>query len=418
MAEDGEDGGRSDLAAGGGLGPSLRVREIVAGLEDLIPREMAEDGDNVGLLVGDPEARPGWISVALDASHALVGGKLGAGPGLLVVHHPLPYRPVSRFLTGDPTSDLLAELIRRDISLYAAHTNADLAPGGLSHALALDLGLDPSTLRPLFPASEAANGAGRGPGRAGSAGFYKLVVFVPATHTAGVRAALAGAGAGWIGNYSDTAFAVQGHGYFRPREGANPFVGLIGEVEEAVEDRLETIVPAHCLTAVIRRLLAAHPYEEVAYDVYPLVNHPPVSRPELLTGLGRVGGLSSGETDLSNYRLAVERGLGLKPGGARALGRWDERRAVRIVAVCPGAGGRYVGVAAAVGADVYVTGDLTYHQVVEASERGLALIDAGHYPTERAFTRLVAGALSKDLAAQGIWLPISEVPAPDGWFLS
>jgi putative NIF3 family GTP cyclohydrolase 1 type 2 len=180
-------------------------------------------------------------------------------------------------------------------------------------------------------------------------------------------------------------------------------------------------------------MLAAHPYEEAAYDVYPLASHPAVTRPELLTGLGRVGRLAAGEVELADYKMMVERALGLPPGGARLLGRGPAaargveafvpsgtrgaRRVVRRVAVCPGAGGGYVRQAAAAGADVYVTGDLTYHSAVEACQLGLALIDAGHHGTEKVFTRTMAALLGKGLASEGISLDVSEVPLPSGWLL-
>jgi len=415
---------------------SPKVRDIVAVLDEIAPPALAESWDNVGLLVGDPEAEPAWVAVALDAACALAGDMPGpeVGPGLLVAHHPVPFRPLGRLLAGDPVADLVATLLRRGISLYAAHTNFDSAPGGLSHVLAADLGLDPGDLRSLAPAAQASREAGGDPaGGAGASGFYKLVVFVPATHTAAVRAALAEAGAGWIGDYSDTAFAAPGHGYFRPLEGSRPFIGAAGQVEEVVEDRLETIVPVYRLRAVVRRMLEAHPYEEAAYDVYPLASHPAVTRPELLTGLGRVGRLVAGEVELADYKLMVERALGLPPGAARLLGHGPAaargaeafgssgargaRRVARRVAVCPGAGGGYVRRAAAAGADVYVTGDLTYHHAVEACQLGLALIDAGHHGTEKVFTRTMAALLGQGLASEGISLDVSEVPLPSGWLL-
>lgn len=414
-------------------GGAPRIRDLCRLVDEIAPPGLAEPWDNVGLLVGEPETRPKWVAVALDAAHALAvappppgaerAGRLLEGPGLLVTHHPVPLRPLARLTAGDPTAAQVAELIRRGISLYAAHTSFDSAPEGLSHVLAVDLGLEPASLRLLAPAAGQA--------------FYKLVVFVPASHTAAVRAALAEAGAGWIGNYSDASFAARGRGLFRPREGADPFVGTVGEVEEVEEDRLETIVPAYALGAALDRMLAAHPYEEPAYDVYPLRNHPPVTRPELMTGIGRVGELHQ-ETDLGRFRAEAERRLGLEAGTARLLGpaadgapavaevtpapaRAGESGGaprpapVRRVAVCPGAGGAYLKEAAAAGADVYVTGDLDYHQTLEACRLGLLVLDCGHLGTEKAFVPVVAGRLRKNFASQGIPLEVIEVPVPSGW---
>lgn len=393
-----------------------RVRDLGAILDQIAPPSLAESWDNGGLLLGDPESEPAWVAVALEAAFALAPDALPPGPGLLAVHHPLPFRPLGRLVAGDPEGDLILELARRGISLYAAHTSYDAAPGGLSHRLALALGLEPATLRPLAAA----------PGEA----CYKLVVFVPATHTVRIRSALAEAGAGWIGNYSDTAFAAPGRGYFRPREGSDPFFGQAGRIEEVAEDRLETIVPGHLLGRVLDSLRRAHPYEEPAFDVYPLAGHPPVTRADLVAGTGRVGTLAAGPMDLEAFRLSVERNLDLPAGRARLLGpdpeEWVGRRRpgdpgtsgsrqVTRVACCPGAGGSYIRLAAAAGADVYVTGDLGHHRAVEASRLGLPLIDAGHLGTEKLFVKSVSETLAKALAREGISFRVVEVRTPSGW---
>ncbi|MCL6581540.1 MAG: Nif3-like dinuclear metal center hexameric protein, partial [Firmicutes bacterium] len=395
---------RAPPPPGGGGAPVARLLDAIA------PPALAELDDNVGLLVGDPRRTPAWVAVALDAAHALAPGSplAGRSGGLLVTHHPLPRRPLGRLLEDDPEGGLLAQLLRSGTALYAAHTSFDSAPLGLSHELAVALGLEPSSLRPLVP-----------PGGSG-AGFVKLVVYVPRTHSDAVRRALGEAGAGWIGNYSDTAFACPGRGYFRPREGASPFIGTAGQVEEALEDRLETVVPAYRMAEVVARMLEAHPYEEPAYDVYRLESHPTVTRPELMVGLGRVGELPGDPPPgLGAFVCRVEDALGLERGAARVLGEPDgpARRAVRRVAVCPGAGGRYLGAAAAAGAEVYVTGDLTYHQAVEAARLGLVLVDAGHLGTERLFVKTVAERLRAEFRAQGIRLEVIEVQPPSGWRL-
>jgi len=393
-----------------GPGVTATVGRVARLLDAIAPPALAEPDDNVGLLVGDPRQEPAWVAVALDATHALAPGSpfTGRPGGLLVTHHPLPRRPLGRLLEDDPEVGLLAQLIRSGTALYAAHTSFDSAPLGLSHELAVALGLEPSSLRPLVPPG------GRG------AGFVKLVVYVPRTHSEAVRRALGEAGAGWIGNYSDTAFTCPGYGYFRPREGSSPFIGTAGQVEEVPEDRLETVVPAYRVAEVVARMLEAHPYEEPAYDVYRLESHPTVTRPELVVGLGRVGELPGDPVPgVGAFVRRVEDALGLDRGAARVLGDLDGagRRAVRRVAVCPGAGGRYLGAAAAAGAGVYVTGDVTYHQAVEAARLGVVLVDAGHLGTERLFVKVVAERLRAELRAQGIRLEVIEVKPPSGWRL-
>jgi len=402
----------------GGGGPT--VAELAAVLDRIAPPALAEPWDNVGVLVGDPESRPRWVAVTLDPAFALIpavgralgraadpsttglvpnpgGGPLPEGHGLLVAHHPVPWRPLSRVLATDPAGQVVSECLRRGISLYAAHTSFDSAPGGLSHVLASLVGMASEGRMPIVP-------RGR---------HLKLVVFVPPDQSAAVRQALAGAGAGWIGNYSDTAFASPGRGYFLPREGADPFTGSPGVLEETAEERVETIVPAHLLDEAVRRMLEVHPYDEVAYDVYPLESHPSVTRPELLAGIGRIGDLPGDGLPLDEFTRHVERALGLAPGEARLLGGPATRTGlVGRVAVCPGAGGAHVRAVAAAGAHVYVTGDVGYHDAVGAAGLRLAVIDAGHLATERPFVGVMATLLRKEFRAQGIPLDIIEVPTP------
>ncbi len=398
----------------------MKVREIAGIIAGIAPPDLAEAWDNAGLLVGDPEAEPGWVAVALDAAFALSaaggsgtgalgdGSLPGPGPGLLVTHHPVPFRPLKRVLATDPAGGIVLALARRGVALYAAHTSYDAAPGGLSHQLAQAVGLAPEGLRPLVDLAPAAGADG--------ATFFKLVVFVPAPHLEAVRAALVAAGAGFIGNYSETAFAAPGRGYFRPLSGADPYVGTVGRLEEEVaEVRLETIVPRHRLKDAIREVIAAHPYEEPVYDVYPLAGHPAVTRPELMAGLGRVGDLAGGPVSLGRFRVSVEKALDLPAGSARVLGGVDKGPLVHRVAVCPGAGGDYAALAAAAGAGVLVTGDVTYHQVVDAARLEVVLIDAGHLGTEKAFVPAMASALTKSFETQGISLRVSEVPTPSSW---
>ena len=383
------------------IGAVPRVGELASLLDRLAPPGLALAGDNCGLLLGDPGAGVAWVAVALDAAHA--GGlpaPSSGGNGFLVVYHPLFSQPFRRMVETEPEAALVSDSIRRRLSLYAAHTSFSSAPEGLSHLLAMALGLSPVGLEPLVPV----------PG----GGFVKLVVFVPTGHTGAIRDALAGAGAGWIGNYSHTAFAARGLGWFMPREGARPHTGSHGEVEEAAEDRLEIIVPRHLLGEVVSHLVDAHPYEEPAYDIYPLESRPPVARPECLTGMGRVGDLER-EVSFEDYRAFVEHSLGLPAGAARVVVPPPGRSLVRRVAVCPGSGGDYVSAAAGAGADVYVTGDISYGPTMDAAGRGLAIIEAGYLATEKSFVPVLAARIRKKLEGQGISTRVIEVPTPLGW---
>ncbi len=349
-----------------------KVAQVMEIIEALAPRSLAEEWDNPGLQVGDPAAEATSVLVALDLTDAVLEEAAAVGAKLVVCHHPAILKPLPGIRLDLPVGRRLARALAAGIAVYAAHTNLDAAPGGLNDILARKLGLE--DLRILRPTREEK--------------LFKLVVFVPRGHEDAVRDALAGAGAGWIGNYSHCTFQAAGTGTFKPGEGTHPFLGRQGEVERADEYRLETIVPEPLLRASLRAMIKAHPYEEVAYDVYPLANQGRES------GLGRVGRLKEA-VSLAGLAARVKERLGL--AAVRAVG--EPSRVVHQAAVCGGSGGSLVGVAAFAGADVLITGDVRYHDALEALERGLGVIDAGHFGTEAAALDELCGYLNDRLAA-------------------
>lgn len=201
--------------------------------------------------------------------------------------------------------------------------------------------------------------------------MYKLAVYVPESHSEEVREALSRAGAGWLGNYSDCTFMVKGIGTFRPLEGSNPFSGEPGNLSRVSEVRLETIIPEELQDKVIKAMLQAHPYEEVAYDLYPLINQGDTK------GLGRVGYLPAAMT-LGEFILLIRERLGLQ--ALRYCGELERR--VYKVALCGGSGASLLSEAVRTGADVFLTGDVKYHEAQEALTQNMAIVDAGHYATE------------------------------------
>ncbi|CCO09120.1 Nif3-like dinuclear metal center hexameric protein [Desulforamulus hydrothermalis] len=330
-------------------------KEIAALIESFAPRGLAEDWDNSGWQLGDPGAAVKTVLLALDVDQTILQEAREKQANLILCHHPLFMKGIKNIRLDEPKGALVAELLKNNIAVYAAHTNLDSAVGGVNELLAARLGLSGADV--LQPA--------RGEK------YYKLAVFVPAEHTEAVQQALAGAGAGWIGNYSDCTFQVRGTGTFRPRSGSHPFIGEQGELARVEEIRLETIVPAGKVKTVLAAMLAAHPYEEVAYDLYALENRPAAG------GLGRIGNLANPKS-FADLVIAVKEALGLatvKVGG----GMWRE---VRRVAVCGGAGGELWPLAAAQGADVFITGDIKYHTAQDMLAAGLNFIDAGHFATE------------------------------------
>ncbi|MDX1420829.1 MAG: Nif3-like dinuclear metal center hexameric protein [Rubricoccaceae bacterium] len=335
------------------------VAEIARALEAWAPPASKLDYDNVGLQVGDPQRDVAAVLVALDLTPDVVAEARDAGADLVVTHHPLLFRPLQRLTADDPVGALALRLAEAGLAYYAIHTNLDAAPGGVSFALAERLGL--ADVRFLEPSEGA---------------LVKLVTFAPADHAEVVRRALAEAGAGRIGDYEACAFTLRGTGHFRPGAGADPFIGEAGGGEEAVEEvRIEAEVMRWDLGRVVRAMRAAHPYEAVAYDVYP------VEQPATRVGFGAVGHLPQPAPLDAFLRVVAER-----LGAAALRYSGDPQRPVETVAVCGGAGASLLGRALAAGADAYVTADVTYHRFFEplgADGRArMALIDAGHYETE------------------------------------
>lgn len=350
---------------------SVTCQEIMDIMERLAPCQLAEEWDNVGLLIGDPGDRVEGVLVSLDLTAPVLAEASAKGANLILVHHPPIFRPLKELRTDTPLGKLLADVLKEKMQVYAAHTNLDVAPLGVSQQLARKLELVETRI--LQPAGEDK--------------LFKLVVFVPESHEAHVRKSLGDAGAGWIGNYSHCTFRTAGKGTFRPLEGADPFLGRVGQLEEAAEYRLETIVPQSRLQEVIKAMLASHPYEEVAYDLYPLSNR------GRAYGLGRVGQLIEPMlfSDFVEY-------VKLTLGNQQVKVAGDLNMKVERVAVCGGAGGSLVSRAAQEKAQVLVTGDVSYHQAQEALSLGLGVIDAGHYLTERVVLNSLVDYLKEALS--------------------
>lgn len=343
-------------------------------IEEFCPPGLAEEWDNCGLQVGDPEKTAGRVLLALDMDEAVLSEAREKQAGLVITHHPLLLKGIRQIREDRTPGRLLAGIIRAGITVYAAHTNLDSAAGGVSAVLAEKLDLE--DVRVLRPGGEK---------------YLKLAVFVPPGHADAVREALSRAGAGWIGNYSHCTFNVKGTGTFRPLEGASPYIGRVGDLERVEEIRLETILPAGLAGRVVEAMLSAHPYEEVAYDLYPLEN-----RPEK-TGIGRVGRLKTG-LPLADFARRAGEALGLS--GVRTGG--PAGRKIQKVAVCGGSGADLWPLALAAGAEALLTGDIGYHGARDMLAAGMCFVDAGHYGTERVILEPLAGRLRERCREMGL----------------
>ena len=331
----------------------------------------AEEWDNVGLHAGDRNKEISRIMVALSPGEDAVNAAVEAGVDMLLTHHPLIFRSMKQINSDTATGRSLLKLIRNDVNLYCAHTNLDIAKDGVNDVLAQALELE--QVKPLADITHDI--------------CYKVVVYVPAGYEEIVRQAMCKAGAGCIGNYSGCTFQAKGTGTFLPGENTNPFIGEAGRMEYAEEYRLETVVPQAVLSAVIRAMEEAHPYEEVAYDVFRLENSGEDR------GIGRVGQLKEAVSlaeflDFTASKLSCN----------HMTYHGDLSRQVKTVALCGGSGSSYMGAAKKAGADVYVTGDMRYHDAQAADEMDLCVVDAGHLRTER----MIVDALAAFARKQGL----------------
>ncbi len=359
----------------------VRIHDLVGLLNALYPPALAEDWDNVGLQVGDPRAQVSKVLVCLDPSEVALQAAVDQGAQALLCHHPLIFKPLHNLTPSDETGRILYAAVQQGIAIIAAHTNLDRAANGLNDWLSAALGI--SECRPLLGGDDP---------------LIKLIVYVPAGYEAQVAEALFKAGAGQIGNYDSCSFRSEGVGTFRANDSCAPFVGRVGERSSVRELRLETVVPKGLLSRVVERMVRAHPYEEVAYDLVPLANR----RKEV--GLGRIGRLAQAVT-LADFATMVKDSLHIE--ALRVVG--NRQGSVSKVAVCGGSGASLLKEAARQGADVLVTGDVKYHEARNAASLGLALIDAGHFATERLMASHLAETMGQAAAARGLNIEFLEL---------
>ncbi|MFV9511043.1 Nif3-like dinuclear metal center hexameric protein [Tepidibacillus sp. LV47] len=324
---------------------------IIQIMEQLAPKYLAMEGDRIGLQVGTLQKEVKTVMLTLDVLENVVDEAIEQKVDLIITHHASIYQPLKHLRTDLPQGRIYQKLLKHDIAVYTAHTNLDVALGGVNDALAKRLGIEATEfLQEVYQQK-----------------LKKIVVYVPESHQQVVLDALSANGAGWIGNYSHCSFNTLGIGTFMPREGTNPYIGQQGRLERVNEVRIETVVPEEKQNQAIKAMLKVHPYEEVAYDIYPL------EIKGKSYGIGRVGRLAE-ELTLKEFALFVKQQLELD--GVRVVG--DLTQKVRKVAIVGGDGNRFVQTAAFQGVDVLITGDIYYHVAHEAMAEGLGIIDVGH----------------------------------------
>ena len=345
----------------------MKIKEIVSALERFAPLPLQDGFDNAGLQIGLTDAEATGALLCLDVTEAVLDEAIASGCNLIISHHPLIFKGYKSITGKDYVERCILKAIKNDIVIYSAHTNLDNAPGGVNFKIAEKIGL--KNVRILDPKESS---------------LIKLVTFVPSAQAEEVRNALFTAGCGCIGNYDSCSYNTEGEGTFRAQEGSHPFCGTVGELHHETEVRIETILPEYKKGEVIRALLSKHPYEEPAYDLYPLHNS------WAQVGSGIVGELEEPESELEflkRIKKIFEVGC-LKHNKLTG-------RLIQKVSLCGGAGAFLIPQAVRSGADVFITGEIKYHDYF-GRETDILLAEIGHYESEQ-YTKEIFYSIIRDL---------------------
>ncbi|TFJ94096.1 Nif3-like dinuclear metal center hexameric protein [Lentibacillus salicampi] len=330
----------------------VRNADIFKAMETWAPKHLAYDWDHIGLQIGSFHQPVKKVMVTLDVLESTADEAIEKNVDLIIAHHPLLFKSMQHVNVDTAKGRTIRKLLQHDITVYAAHTNLDAANGGVNDMLCDRLGIGD---RKILDVSHTEK-------------LVKLAVFVPVTHAEQVRNAISEKGAGHIGDYSHCTFQTTGQGTFKPLDGTDPYIGTHGKLAFVDEVKIETILPASKLPPVLEAMITAHPYEEAAYDIYPVENSGTVY------GVGRIGKL---DQKLTLEALCEHVKTALNVPHVRVTG--ELAKEVQKVAVLGGSGEKYIHKAKQMGADVYITGDMTFHAAQDAEAMGLSVIDPGHH---------------------------------------
>ncbi len=368
---------------------SAVLKEIVEVLARHYPAGWALAGDPTGFQVGHPDTPITTVLVALEVSPAVIREAQNLGAELLLTHHPLIYQPLAEVREDRPGGRLLAALLRAGLAAVSCHTNLDVAPDGLNNYLAQVLELaEPELLA-----------------ETGREALYKLTVFVPLDYEDWLRENLAEMGLGVIGRYTHCSFATRGLGTYRPLEKAKPFRGEVAQINRAEEARLEILAPESLLPAALARMKEVHPYEEVAYDLYPLKN------PGSTWGLGRIGDWPEPRPFPEVVSLAKKV---FQVSVVKVWGRPPQ--AVQRLAVLGGSGGDFIQTARDKGAQIFLTGEVRHHQVPAGDLEEFAVLEVGHYASEAVYMGPWAEHLRGLFAAADLEVAVATAQSPEAPF--
>ncbi|MEG1545701.1 MAG: Nif3-like dinuclear metal center hexameric protein [Bacteroidaceae bacterium] len=356
----------------------MKIKEIVCALERFAPLPLQDGFDNAGLQVGLTEVEATGALLCLDVTEAILDEAIALGYNLIVSHHPLIFKGYKSITGKDYVERCIIKAIKNELVIYAAHTNLDNAQGGVNYKIAEKIGL--KNVRILEPKENS---------------LLKLVTFVPIAQANKVREALFDAGCGSIGNYNSCSYNIEGEGTFRAGEGTHPFCGTINELHTEKEVRIETILPAYCQATVTKVLLSSHPYEEPAYDFYPLKNS------WLQTGAGIIGELEDYETEL-DFLKRIKKTFDVGCLKHNKL----TGKLISKVALCGGAGAFLLPQAINNEADAFITGEIRYHDYF-GHEGELLMVEIGHYESEQ-YTKEIFYSIIRDCFPQ-LPLELSKV---------
>ena len=350
------------------------VQQVITLMEQLAPRSYAESWDNVGLMVGDRNAMVTGVLTTLDVTEETISYAIEHDCNLIVSHHPLIFKGLKQLSCDTTQGRMIHKLIQHKIAVYSAHTNLDIAPGGLNDMLAERLGL--IDVKGFIKTGEDA--------------LYKITTFVPENAADAVRHAMGSAGAGKIGNYEHCSFSIHGEGRFIGNEDSNPVIGEAGALTVAAEVQVNAVVDGTHLSQVVEAMKEAHPYEEVAYEVVSLAE-PKCSIQYLDT-----------------FREWVQEAL--PEANIRFAGVAPQE--IQSIALCSGAGAEFIKDAARIHVDAYITGDVKYHDAQLAKELGLLVVDAGHFGTES----IVSEGLCDYLLSKKLPVPVKAFIEQNDFF--
>jgi len=359
----------------------MKVKNFLNNLDKIAPFFLQESFDNSGIQFADLDASVTKILLSLDVTQDVLSEALENKANLIITHHPLLFSPLKQITKQK--NPLFYQVITHKINLVAFHTNFDLAENGLNDYVANLLRI--KKIAPLQSSSEK---------------IFKFAVYAPTQYADKVSRAIFEAGAGKIGRYTETSFGVTGKGTFKPMEGTNPFIGKIGEREEVQEIKIETVVTERDLDSVVQAMKSVHPYEEPAYDVYELKTKPSY-------GIGIFGEIDR-EVEISKFSLEAKNRL---QAHYIRLIKSNEQK-IKRVALCTGSGGSLLEQVNNKGADLYITGDITYHTALRAKELGLNILDVEHFDTEKFFIEALYNQLLKFGIPKNILIKSKKMESP------